>query len=265
MKRFHNPMTKFMIVILSICLVTAACLFIFVDNIPSAVYVIILCTFLVLTLITALGEYKFRKSDAKLSEETGEEYNTAEYTADLIKREPKKTLVLSIVIIIAILGGFVALCMYNALIGVPIFVLFCLVLLLYPLYKSKKITTVEKYISSKNSTIRPLLQKIHEQILEVSPDIMPIIDSTTIFPTYAYIKDIERLEMYHLISIQAIIGGKSICIYPHNPEVFSVFTDRLTDYKNNGNTEIFIPANKPLDCDLLRDIVKFNIEQINTI
>ncbi len=142
-------------------------------------------------------------------------------------------IILTVIVTLAVISGLVVLCMYNALIGVAVFVVLCLAVLFYLLYKSKKLNTVEKYIASKNRAIRPLMQNIHELVLETVPNIIPFIGDLfgipQMYPTYLYMRG---TKYYHLISQQAIIGGKSICIYPHNPLVFEVFSDFLRRKKS---------------------------------
>ncbi len=262
MKRFHNPMTLFMIIVLSIMAVSISCFLIFSDNLPPILYLILPCFVFMIVLLTIWGEYKFKKTDEKLSEEYGVNYNTAENTAEIIKRGPKKVVILTVIVTLAVIGGFVALFMCNALLGLTLFIIFCFTILFYPFYKAKTITTIEKYISSKRGTMRSLLQLIHNQILEIVPNAVAVIDKAVLFPTYIYIRNIEKSEIYSLISVQAIIGGKSVCIYPNNPDIFIVFADRINSYKNNGFSELYMPTHQSLDLDLIRNIVKFNMAQI---
>ena len=175
-----------------------------------------------------------------------------------MKIRKMKTAILSVVITLAVIGGVVALCMYNAVIGISVMVIICLTLLIFPIYKSKKLNTVEKYIASKNSTIRPLMQQIHELILLTVPNVTPVIYQPLLFPAYLLMRG---NQFYPIISQQAIIGNKSICIYPHSPRIFEVFSDRIQKYMNNGSSEIFLPVDKPLELDLIRDILLFKMRE----
>lgn len=262
MRRFHNPVTKLMVIIIvAMALTLAVFLLVIADDTPPLAFFIAFLVVAVFTLIAVWGERKYRKLDAQTSEETGESYNTAADVYDMIRHEPRKTVIIAIGATVGVIGGFVALFIYNPWIGVPLYIVFCLVLVGYPLYKSKKSNTVETYISSKRGAVKSMLQDIHRQTMEAVPNAVAFMDNTFVFPTYVYIESMQPLVMYHLISVQAIWGGKNICLYPRNPAVFQAFADRLTSYQNNGSSEIFIPTNQLLDRDLIKDIVRYNLEQ----
>ncbi len=188
MKKIHNPMTKIMIVILLIYLVSAIVIVNKLD-ISFPVYYVVIPIFVIMLLLTIWGERKFRKEDDEFSKKIGQEYNAAQDFSNMLGKGPNKVIILTAVITIAVIGGLVALCMYSTFIGVLTVVLLLAFLLFFAIYKSNKNATVEKYISSKNETVRDMLEEIHNQILTAVPNAVAVIDDIRVCPTYLYAKD----------------------------------------------------------------------------
>jgi protein-S-isoprenylcysteine O-methyltransferase Ste14 len=262
MKRFHNPMSYVMVVLLILMFVALNCLYIATKYIPTPAYFIVIAIIALFVVITLWGELKFKKSDKLF----GDDYNTTQELANDFSGNPKQ-IIIAIISTLFVIGGFVALCMYNAYIGVPVFVVFCLGILGYALYKTRRGLTVEKYILGQKKAIRPLLQAINDVSLQFAPNVETLINGKTFFPTFVYVKyhSEDNFSVFSVLAFQAIIGGKSICIYPYNRDAFKVFADRIKGYNNNGNSEVFLPTNKPMNLELIKDIVEFNISQIETI
>lgn len=264
MKRFHNPMTVPMLIIMSVAFISVTVVFLAVESLSlNFVYRIIIGMFLLILLIIAIGERHVRKKNKKYSEEIGEKYNTAGTVSEIVRSSPKPTL-LTVLGVILFIAGPIALFMFNALIGGVVIVTFLFSLLFIVLITSKERNSVEEYIAVPIfGKARKYMQEIHNQVLSLNPAIVSVIGTEFYFdiPIYAYIKNEPAYEFYMLFSMDTIFGGGRIRICPFNPAVFSEFAERIKQYKSDGN-ELFMPTKEPFDYGLIADIVKFNIEQI---
>jgi len=109
-----------------------------------------------------------------------------------------------------------------------------------------KIQTIDDYISTSPEAIQPKLKELKQIIISAAPDMSEKISWR--MPTF-YL----RGNVIHFAAHKNHIG-----IYP-GPEAIEKFAERLESYKTSKGA-IQIPNDKPLDGLLIKDIVKFNIE-----
>jgi uncharacterized protein YdhG (YjbR/CyaY superfamily) len=108
--------------------------------------------------------------------------------------------------------------------------------------------TIDEYIGEQSHEVQPLLQKIRETIRAAAPDAAEKISWN--MPTF------WRGE--NLIHFAA--NKKHIGIYPGGQAV-GVFAERLTDYKTSKGA-IQFPLNKPIDYELIADIVRWRLSRL---
>lgn len=108
------------------------------------------------------------------------------------------------------------------------------------------ILTIDDYISSCPEEIRPKLKELRDLISRAEPDMTEKISWQ--MPTF-YLKG----NVIHFAAHKKHIG-----LYP-GAKAIEVFSHRLESYKTSKGA-IQIPNDVPLDKNLIRDIVRFNIE-----
>ena len=164
------------------------------------------------------------------------------------------TAFLSVVGTIAIIGGFVALCMFLPQVGVPLFILSLLTLLFGGLYLTRR-ETPDSYIKHQRKWIRPQLKKAHEILLQINgEDIQCFVDDQLHFLHYYIMREGQP---YVFIALQAtVLPYKGICLYPGKREALTAFADRLENNKTLGY-EIYFSHKEYIDYDLIKDIALF--------
>jgi len=188
----------------------------------------------------------------------------------MLAKEQPRLIVISILIVLSFFSIFVFLFMLNKTIGFIVFIAFLIAMLALAERgpKAAKTKTVESYIASKSKRVQVALWEIHNSILEAMPSVAYGLCSLPA-PVYFY-GDSETSEQdgmgsgmfapqsfYELIIVQALLGGKVICVYPINPLVFEVFADRISKYSTFGANEIRMPL-ESIDHVLIKDIVLYN-------
>jgi uncharacterized protein YdhG (YjbR/CyaY superfamily) len=111
------------------------------------------------------------------------------------------------------------------------------------------ISTVDEYILAQREEVQPLLRSIRETIKNAIPDAIEKISWR--MPTYW-----KKENIIHFASFKNHIG-----IFPGDMTNVP-FLDRLKDYKTSKGT-IHLPLNKPIDHDLIHDIVMWRVETNN--
>ena len=111
-----------------------------------------------------------------------------------------------------------------------------------------KISTIEEYISAQPEEVQPLLHKIREAIRSAAPDAVEKISWR--MPTFW-----QGENLIHFAAFKKHIG-----IYPGG-EAVAVFAERLTGYQTSKGA-IQFPLGKPIDYDLIADITKWRVAQI---
>lgn len=107
---------------------------------------------------------------------------------------------------------------------------------------------VEKYIKNFPVEVQEQLNAIRDIILELAPQSTERI--CMIMPTY----DLNGKWLVHFAGYDKHIG-----FYPQ-PEGITAFKEKLTDYKTSKGTVQF-PLDKPLPLDLIREIVRFRVDE----
>lgn len=110
-----------------------------------------------------------------------------------------------------------------------------------------KINTIVAYIAAQPVEVQPLLQAVHETIRTAAPDATEKISWQ--MPTFW-----QNGNLIHFAAFKNHIG-----IYPGG-EAVGVFAERLVGYKTSKGT-IQFPLDKPLDHQLIADIVRWRVEQ----
>lgn len=108
------------------------------------------------------------------------------------------------------------------------------------------ILTIDDYISACPEEIQPKLKELRQIISRAEPEMTEKISWQ--MPTF-FLKG----NVIHFAAHKKHIG-----LYP-GPKAIEVFSHRLESYKTTKGA-IQIPNDVPLDSNLIRDIVRFNIE-----
>lgn len=110
-----------------------------------------------------------------------------------------------------------------------------------------KPTSIDEYIASKPEEVRPLLQSIRETIRAAAPEANEKISWQ--MPTFWQGKNLIHFAVFK----------KHIGLYPGG-EATTEFADRLLNYKSNRGA-IQLPLGKPIDYELISDIVRWRVSQ----
>ncbi len=105
------------------------------------------------------------------------------------------------------------------------------------------------YINEQEEKIRPILLKIRETIKAAAPDVTEKLSWQ--MPTFW-----DKENIIHFAAHKNHVG-----IYPGN-EAMENFAERLTEYKTSKGA-IQFPYSKPIDYELITEIVKWRIENKN--
>jgi uncharacterized protein YdhG (YjbR/CyaY superfamily) len=114
--------------------------------------------------------------------------------------------------------------------------------------KNKQYVGIDEYINAQSTETQPLLQKIRETIRAAAPDAIEKISWQ--MPTFW-----QNENIIHFAAFKKHIG-----IYPGAGAV-SNFSYRLAEYKTSKGAVQF-PLSKPVDYDLIADIVKWRLSKI---
>lgn len=110
-----------------------------------------------------------------------------------------------------------------------------------------KMTGIDEYIAAQPEDVRPLLQSIRETIRAAAPEATEKISWQ--MPTFW-----QGENLIHFAAFKNHIG-----LYPGG-EIASGFKERLAGYKT-GKGSIQLPLDKPIDHELIADIVRWRVEQ----
>lgn len=128
-------MIAFMLVLLAVAFVgTTVAFFIFPEFVLPA-YIACVVMYGLVALLLPIGERIFRKHDERMSEMTGEYYHTNERVSSIMGSMPKLKVLLIVFVVLAVIGGFTALCMWKPLIGSIVFAVFLAALLIIALLR----------------------------------------------------------------------------------------------------------------------------------
>lgn len=108
---------------------------------------------------------------------------------------------------------------------------------------------IDDYIAAQPSQVRPLLKSIRETIRAAAPDAIEKISWR--MPTFW-----QGENLVHFAAFKKHIG-----LYP-GAEAVEAFAGRLTGYKTSKGA-IQLRLNKPIDLDLIADIVRWRVENLN--
>lgn len=107
---------------------------------------------------------------------------------------------------------------------------------------------IDAYIADQAEEVRPLLQRVRETIHAAAPEATEKISWS--MPMFW-----QGENLIHFAAFQKHIG-----LYPGG-EATAAFSERLTDYKTSKGA-IQIPLSRPIDYQLITDIVKWRLTQI---
>ena len=118
----------------------------------------------------------------------------------------------------------------------------------------KRYNSVEEYIQDQPEEAAKALREVCTYVLEAAPQAEEVIN----YASAAY-----ALKKGGKLDKQIIIGAykKHIGFCPF-PDTIEHFADRLKDYKYSKGTVQF-PYTKPMPKNLIVDMVKYRMEQIN--
>jgi uncharacterized protein YdhG (YjbR/CyaY superfamily) len=110
-----------------------------------------------------------------------------------------------------------------------------------------EINSIDEYIANQPAEVQPLLQSVRETIRIAVPDAAEKISWQ--MPTFW-----QGENIVHFAAFKKHIG-----LFPGG-EAVGVFADRLEGYKTSKGT-IQFPLEKPIDHNLITDIVRWRVEQ----
>ncbi len=111
-----------------------------------------------------------------------------------------------------------------------------------------KPNSIDEYIDAQPEEMRSLLQRIRETIRDAAPKAAEKISWQ--MPTFW-----QRENLIHFAAFKKHIG-----LYPGG-EATSIFADRLKGYKTSKGA-IQLPLDKPIDYELITDIVRWRVRQV---
>ncbi len=111
----------------------------------------------------------------------------------------------------------------------------------------RPIDTIDEYIAEQPEEVRPLLQSVRQTIRAAAPDATERISWQ--MPTFW-----QGENLIHFAAFQ-----RHISLYPGS-EAVAAFAHRLKGYKTSKGC-IQFPFDKPIDHELIADIVRFRLEQ----
>ncbi len=111
-----------------------------------------------------------------------------------------------------------------------------------------QITTIDEYIDAQPEDVQPFLQQVRRTIRSAAPKAAEKISWR--MPTFWQGENIIHFAAFK----------KHISIFPGG-EAVGVFAERLTRYKTSKGT-IQFPLNKPVDYQLIADITRWRIKQV---
>jgi uncharacterized protein YdhG (YjbR/CyaY superfamily) len=114
-----------------------------------------------------------------------------------------------------------------------------------------KINTIDEYIAGQPAAVQPLLQKIRAVILETAVNATEKISWR--MPTFWQGKNI-----IHFAAFKNHVG-----IYPGDLSL-APFEERLAGYRRTKGA-IQFPLDKPIDYELIADITKWRVQQIEAV
>ena len=257
----HNLMAVFGAIVASLFIVALIMVLVFTDfftgmMVPFWILLVFFSGILAMSIAFELRERKRAVPG---------EITLGEALWDIAKARPF-LVIMPIIVTLAVLGILVLLALYNVLIGLAATIVLMTVIAVLPDYKKRQIKTVESYIASKSKRMQTVLWEIHNSIMEVVPTAIHGICGLPA-PVYCYSQSdgegsttsdtVPPQPLYELIVVQAILGGKTVCVYPINPYVFEVFADKISKYSPRGAGEIHMPIEN-IDYSLIKDIVLHN-------
>ena len=110
-----------------------------------------------------------------------------------------------------------------------------------------KLNSIDEYIAAQSEDVRPLLQGIRETIRAAAPEATEKISWR--MPT-----SWQGENLIHFAAFKKHIG-----LYPGG-EATAEFAERLAGYKTSKGA-IQLPLGKPIDYELIRDIVRWRVKQ----
>lgn len=111
-----------------------------------------------------------------------------------------------------------------------------------------KFSTVNEYIESYPSDVKSMLEDLRNAIRQAAPKAEEVISYN--MPAYKF----------HGILVYFAGHKNHIGFYPGSGAITGIFKDKLTVYKTSKGT-IQFPLDKPLPIRLIKDIVKFRMEE----
>ena len=111
-----------------------------------------------------------------------------------------------------------------------------------------KPNSIEEYIEAQTEEVRPLLQNIRETIRAAAPEAIEKISWQ--MPTFW-----QGENLIHFAAFKKHIG-----LYPGG-EATSEFAERLVGYKTSKGA-IQLPIGKTIDYELITDIVRWRVKQV---
>lgn len=108
---------------------------------------------------------------------------------------------------------------------------------------------IKTYIAKAPLEVQDILRRVRELVLEVDPELT----QTHCYQMPTFKK--HSKTVFHFAAQKNHLG-----IYP-TPPAIEHFAERLEGYKTS-KAAIQIPYSQPLDKELIRDLVRFNLEQL---
>lgn len=255
MKRFNRPFTLPLLIAVPV-IAFIALVIMTVNDVSQTACVAVLVMFVLLYLVIFIADRIAVGNNKSISDDKASEIKSVN-TDD---RRFRRLVVICILVTVAIIAIPAVIATYNKVLA---FIVVAVIFLAFPVaifIRKHTVYTVERYIDSKKKEVRPRLNELNDFIIRTVPQVKPVISNEGLRPSYQYIISPESPIIPSLISFRVMAGQKKICIYTDNPQFASAYPELMSRYSNNTINEIYFKIDEPVDYELVKQIMLFNIK-----
>lgn len=116
--------------------------------------------------------------------------------------------------------------------------------------------TIDDYIAHQPKEVQKVMQQLHTAILEVAPDAIEVLNYK--IPSFTLVPGGKRDQQIMMAGYAKFVG-----FYPF-PTTMEAFADELSDYKK-GKGSVQFPLNKPLPIELIKRMVAYRKNELDTV
>lgn len=116
--------------------------------------------------------------------------------------------------------------------------------------------TIDDYIAHQPKEVQKVMQQLRTAILEVAPDAIEVLNYK--IPSFTLVPGGKRDQQIMMAGYAKFVG-----FYPF-PTTIEAFADELSDYKK-GKGSVQFPLNKPLPIELIKRMVAYRKNELDTM